>query len=404
MTESTMAYASSNTSYSADSTTTYGPFNADGGQAVSDTSETASQAIWRGGSVTVKNFRVRAGANSRTTNTLVRMRVNGANGNGLVTVTGSSGPGIFTDLVNTDALTDGDTWDYSVTTGTGAGGTNVSLSCQIEKASGQISAPLALYGSAAQTGLRYHVPGAGSFASGTSEANAAGTALETATLTNLQVYVRTNTSAAGMEIRVRKNTADGNLVIAAATMGTATGWFEDVTNSVSLSAGDTWCFKNTAPSASITLGYVGVTYAGATAGRTSMYSPTFALSAGTTAYNPLGRSGWGATEGNCQWAMPFSGTLSLFSARVPTNATSTSTTLIVRKNTADGSGTLVYTAAETGLKQDVTNSDSFSAGETIGVKAVAGATGSFGLAWMGALLQGPVTGAGGSGMMLMGAG
>jgi len=92
MTESTMAYASSNTGYSVASTTYYGPFNADGAQAVGDTSETASQAIWRGGSVTVKNFRVKAGGNSRTTDTLVRMRVNGANGTGLVTVTGSSGP------------------------------------------------------------------------------------------------------------------------------------------------------------------------------------------------------------------------------------------------------------------------------------------------------------------------
>jgi hypothetical protein len=67
---------------------------------------------------TYRNFRVVATSNARVTDTVVRFRKNGSNGNQVVTIPATT-TGAIEDTTNTDAVTNGDVVNYSITTGTG---------------------------------------------------------------------------------------------------------------------------------------------------------------------------------------------------------------------------------------------------------------------------------------------
>lgn len=73
---------------------------------------------------TASNYAVRAGANARSTSTVLRVRIAGGDGNQTNTVTASS-TATFEDTTNTDALTSQTTvYNQRLTTGTGSGSFN----------------------------------------------------------------------------------------------------------------------------------------------------------------------------------------------------------------------------------------------------------------------------------------
>ena len=72
---------------------------------------------------TIKNFNFASGLNSRTTDTVMTLRVNGADGNGTLTFASTDDSTGKTDTVNTDSVSAGDELTYEVATGTGSGET-----------------------------------------------------------------------------------------------------------------------------------------------------------------------------------------------------------------------------------------------------------------------------------------
>ena len=387
MTQSALAYAPSTSTVSTASTTWYGPWNTEGALTQLETSEAPTQAIWRGGASTLTKMRVRASTNARSTDTLVKGRLNTADSALVVTITGGGGAGTYVDMTNSMALADGDLWNYSIATSTGTGSVGMSIAAEIQTA-GQVSVPIATWGSLAFTAARFYMIGGGNFVSNITETPALALALETCTLKNLQVYIRGNSST-GFTFKTRVNGADGALTVSPGSA--ATGWFEDTTNTDSLAAGDTYCFTTTAPSATATLGYAGVKYTSATANTCAINSNIVANSpaAGATAYFAMGGAKTSAIEANCQHSMPFGGTISKLSARVFSNTSSTASTLISRINNSSASSTLTITipsATTSGVIQDTTNSDSFAATDTLDIRFTGATTGPTTLQWVGALI------------------
>lgn len=76
------------------------------------------------------------------------------------------------------------------------------------------------------------------------------------------------------------------------------------------------------------------------------------------------------SEANTQRTIRQAGTYSRFFTRVTANASNGATTIFFRKNTANGNQNVSYAAAETGVKQDLVNTDSVVAADVINVQAI----------------------------------
>ena len=98
------------------STAYYFPF----GGSVNSTTEGITQKRRIRSSCTGKNLQVYVSANARSTTTTVRSRVNGADGNQVISISAGA-TGWFEDTTNTDTLVQDDDYNASITTGTGSG-------------------------------------------------------------------------------------------------------------------------------------------------------------------------------------------------------------------------------------------------------------------------------------------
>lgn len=105
---------------------------------------------------------------------------------------------------------------------------------------------------------------------------------------------------------------------------------------------------------------------------------TSAVAAAATTYCGLGMGGSGVystTEANTQIIHETAGTLSSLYVYISANTVSATSTYTVRKNGADGNLTVSVTASTTGAFTDVTHSDTVAAADKMGIKVVAGGTG-----------------------------
>lgn len=82
-----------------------------------------------------------------------------------------------------------------------------------------------------------------------------------------------------------------------------------------------------------------------------------------------------AAEANTQRTARAAGIYTTMTIRVTTNASDNTTTFFFRKNTANANQTLVFAAAETGIKSDITNSDSIISGDIINIQGINSGTG-----------------------------
>ena len=402
MTERSIAGAVGVATYATASTVWYGAFGGDGASTVPNTTEANAQVKFRGTGTLVK-LRVNINANTRATATVVTVRKNGAD-TGLTISIGAGVTGTLVDSVNTASFAAGDTWDYSISTGTGAGSIRICSVAAELQTSTQTFTQQCSFGaltSSVQRAMGFW----GSLVNTGADSGISGVALESATISNLQVIVSANASA-GFTVKSRKNGADGNQVV---TVGsTLTGIFEDITNTDTLVAGDTYNAMTSNPAASITITACAVKYLGATANRAplSAGSNTTALASGATRYSGMfGRSLDASTEGNVQTAAPLAGILSKLSCNVRTNASTAGATLVSRINGVSGTQAVSITASTTGLFQDLTHTDAFSEGDLLSTMA-SGSNGNIDFSWVGMLNTSnadPVIGGDdGSSMLLMG--
>jgi hypothetical protein len=187
------------------------------------------------------------------------------------------------------------------------------------------------------------------------------------TASNLQLNI---SSVDGINTaRTRKNGANGSQSVSI----TSTGLVEDSSNTDSLADGDTFNLQHeggtmhgnlySANFSTILLDDAG--------NDVSMLSSTTHLGhsfSSTTTYYTIGGVLIGlTTEARTQLQIYETSTMSRLRVWVMANAKSGSTSFTTRVNAADGNGTVSFAGAETGAKEDTTNSDSLVADDLIGV-------------------------------------
>lgn len=204
----------------------------------------------------------------------------------------------------------------------------------------------------------------------TTETYAKWRALGAAIVSNLYVNVGgPNTRTAATVIGTRINGGAGNQSVSFAA--SETGIKEDITHTDSLAAGDDFNFY-----IDLTAGGSGsIAFSGPYAKcvntsnqffLTSAYHAGFAQAYNVTNY--LGAAGYPATqasEAKVQVYPRFTFTAKMLSAMVSANTIATSATLVrLRAHGADGNASVSFAAAETGLKQDVSSTDTITSGVT----------------------------------------
>lgn len=216
---------------------------------------------------------------------------------------------------------------------------------------------------------------------------------EDCTVSNLQAYISTNGRAQATTYRVRKNSANGNGIIT--VTGSTTGFFEDTTNSDSLVSGDKLGYQSVLGTGfgNVAASIIGLKYIGSVANRVVLVSNYSAsLTSGSTNYTAVTGSGKTSTESNSQSVVVLEGTLSSGSIYVHSNASTTTVTAVLRKNTSDTDISISISSGTTGA---FTSADSVSvaADDLINWK-LSGANATLQIAGLSALFTGTVTAGG----------
>lgn len=199
---------------------------------------------------TLKNLCLYISANARTTDTVLRSRINGGFGNMTITVAGGT-TGVFVeDTSNTDTIAAGNLINYSATTGTGS----EAMVIQVGAVEFENTAGKSFISGGRGAGVTIHATDTcyiglagedvASPVSGATEANVATEAQFTGTLSGLWAHISAFSGAGTGTITLRKNYADTALVLSF----TGTGTFTDTTHSVDVVATDMLDYKFVAPS------------------------------------------------------------------------------------------------------------------------------------------------------------
>lgn len=192
----------------------------------------------------------------------------------------------------------------------------------------------------------------------TTEANAEWTIRESLTLKEFHVRVAAARSTT-TTLTVRKNRADTNVAVSFS----ATGTFTDLSDTVSLADGDEICLKNVTGTGSDNLRYSGVSAALESSGQCSNIMGT----AGSYVRINGNTFGFGRGTNTNAATAPCSATASKASFYLSVNG-NTARTGRFQKNNANGNQSVSITANTTGLFTDTSNSDSFSAGDTLNTR------------------------------------
>lgn len=193
----------------------------------------------------------------------------------------------------------------------------------------------------------------------TTESNAQRTERTGGVYSRLYWKVTANANDSTSTIRFRKNTANGNQTVSFAT--TETGTKQDSSNTDSVAAGDLVNFQ------SVTLGTGNLTIAGGScvflAGSNTVQHCNFnvtgtALNAATTNYFTISGDLSSLVQADQEIKIGTVGTFKNMGARVTANTIDVtgSSVLVFLKNGSAGATTITFASAETGLKEDTSNS------------------------------------------------
>jgi len=188
----------------------------------------------------VKNLRVAVANIGASTTHTIRLRVNGANGNSVVTVNGTGG---FIDTTNTDRVVSGNLLDYSVTRTAGAGTLTLGvISCDFDNEEGYN-----IVGSTGNTSLNANnnqVIGIGDTT--VTNINHRAFVFSNNVLKNLSVYASSNTLNSGITYISTIIDTTTNLSLLPLTVqipASSTGLFTDTTGMYQLPAPNRWFFQ-----------------------------------------------------------------------------------------------------------------------------------------------------------------
>lgn len=362
--------------------------NLNGMQAVEASAEVTARQ-----DATVSILGLRVNANSRTTTSTLRFRKNGANGNGVISVSAGA-TGYFEDTTNSDTLTNGDTFCFAWTNGSGAGSIFLVYASGMIESNGATAPAHSYYGVASGTLLssslnanRWFSPG-GSLVSAADNAGSRFAVPADGVLSNISCNVTVNAKAASMTLRSRVNAAFGNQTV---TIGAgATGKFEDTTNTDTIASGDLINYQLTmSGSGNLTITRVTAMFTG-----TQAMNATFVTGHGSNAHNAPRHMPWAGDtrinngENTVDFNMPYGFTFSHLYAQASWAAANQ--LIKFRKNAADGN--LVTTSAGVGaaVVTDLVNVDTTVAGDNTNLISDPNAT-AIGLGWQSLRLTDPQT-------------
>ena len=189
------------------------------------------------------------------------------------------------------------------------------------------------------------------------------------TLSSLYVRVVANSTTGSSTLRVRKNAANGTLVV---TIGAgATGVFEDTTHTDTVAAGDELCYQTvTGAGGTLTLAIVSVVFnpTSSTIYSTRYTSEGYSIAdSSTTAYLQIAgdRSVPGVTEDESESTLKVAGTAKNAFLYVSANSRLNDTIFTLRKNRTNTAISIAVGAGTIGVFEDTSNSVSYAIDDEI---------------------------------------
>lgn len=377
-----------------DNTTSYFSFV---GSGLASTIESEVELPIRDGGV-FSNLFAYVSANTTLVNTVITLRKSRADT--AVTVTYASGEtGIKEDTTHTDTFANTDEIDYAaVVANDASGSTTITLTCLgVQFAPTTTTDCVVSLGAVRNSAdnssstTYYMLPSGGSLVFGGSEASSKYRVRTNFTSSNLFVNILTNARTTNTIIRTRKNGANGSQSITFSAG--ETGQKEDTSNTDTLVSGDDFNYSwSMGASSEIMNPGIISTRCVSTSNIFPMLkgaSNASAIAFNTTTYSGVGgKSTVSTTEATTQIYPRFDFVAKELVSYVSANTIATSaSTITLRDNGADSAVTVSYAAAETGLKNDSTNTAQItSATDEINYKIVTPNTsGNLTITWIGIL-------------------
>lgn len=351
------------------------------------------------GASTLSNMRTRVLANTLSTSpTTLVSRINGASGNLTVSV-GSSVTGAFNDLTHTDTIAAGDLFNFMVTPAAAGTGSMTFGSIVVEMdTTGQTFTQMFGKAGAASVTVAQNAttffPYVGKGQNSADNIASWPVVEASATISDAQVFVKTNTASGSATLKSRKNGADGNILIS--ITAASTGLFEDTTHTDSVVAGDliNFTFNVAAGTGSVILTQWSVKHTGSTANRTTIPAKDTNHFVSTASQTLFGGP-WAAIASltSAPFAdLPFAATVSGMTIRVNTNTRATASTVNLRKSGSNANQTISITASTTGQMSDATHTDTYAAGDSINFTCATGTgAGNLSVDSMALIFQAPQT-------------
>jgi hypothetical protein len=355
------------------------------GTPLTNSTESSTEAAVRD-ALTMRNLKARLPSNAVTAASSLTLRKSLAD-SALTMAVASDTAGDFADTSNSVAFADTDEFSFKVATGDDpvSGSMGISgWSVELEPADSLLC--LSLMQAAGPSSFNtastvyYQALNGASTSVLTSEGPQQMAAGFAGTWRNGRVRVSSNGRAQATTWRSRKNGADGSQTITVA--GSATGTFEDTSNSDTFAQGDllNWSITTGTGSGTISSQSTGCTLVSTTGHWQFMaYNvATVAYPTAATRYTAVsGRVALGVTEADYQQAAPFAFSASRLSCVVSSNAANGATSVTFRKGTADTALTFTIASGATGTFSDTTNEVAIAAGDKVGIEVTnAGSSGS----------------------------
>ena len=357
------------------SATNYGLLHGSHGDIVNGV-ESQRASTWRSGGV-LSNLYINILTNDRNGSTF-RTRKATANANLVVSITAST-LGKFEDTSNTDTVTAGNNWHYSIVTGsTGTTFTYLVTSVLFAATTNTVQRAgagfLNIVSASSTIYLSLHGRNA---AEQTTESNVGVTYRTAGTLRNFAHFVTANARTTTTTLKTRINAVDGNQSVSIA--GGATLGFEDTVNSDSIAINDIVNFSSTTGTGTETLGLNWTVTEFETTNNIAQYvvlaADSDSQTAGTTNYYAFqGRLAGDTTESDVLAESNLAFTASLLQINISANTIVLDSTLRIRINSANGNQIVTITALTSQVFQDTVNTDSIVATDTLDYQIVTPST------------------------------
>lgn len=238
-------------SFSAASTTRFQAFYGTMSVAVAE----ANTQVKARATGTLRSFQVRVTGNARTTQTDFKTRIDGADGNGLVSFAAGI-TGLVVDDSGTDTISDGALFNSSITTGSGTEIINISIVAAAITSASPTESDLAKAGNGnnrtgGATANYSPIGGTHTINTRTVEAECQLKPGFGGTARNLRVNISANSLTGDMTLKVMKN---GTAALTLTITATTTGWIENSSDTLDFLADDTLSYEwDEGTSGSITL-------------------------------------------------------------------------------------------------------------------------------------------------------